>query len=126
MTTKASKIIYTLTDEAPLLATRAFLPIVRAFAAPAGIEVAESDISVAARVLGEFSDYLKVLWKEMRVAVMCGITLAAANFLKLMIIDRVSLMVSAVVCLTLVIAVFLAKIVGSMLPLAAKKFGLWF
>ncbi len=59
MTTKASKIIYTLTDEAPLLATRAFLPIVRAFAAPAGIEVAESDISVAARVLGEFSDYLK-------------------------------------------------------------------
>ena len=58
MTTKASKIIYTLTDEAPLLATRAFLPIVRAFAAPAGIEVAESDISVAARVLGEFSDYL--------------------------------------------------------------------
>ncbi|OYT91911.1 MAG: isocitrate dehydrogenase (NADP(+)) [Burkholderiales bacterium PBB3] len=59
MTTKASKIIYTLTDEAPLLATHAFLPIVRAFAAPAGIEVAESDISVAARVLGEFSDYLK-------------------------------------------------------------------
>ena len=59
MTSKASKIIYTLTDEAPLLATRAFLPVVRAFAAPAGIEVAESDISVAARVLGEFSDYLK-------------------------------------------------------------------
>ena len=59
MTTKASKIIYTLTDEAPLLATRAFLPIVRAFAAPAGIEVAECDISVAARVLGEFPDYLK-------------------------------------------------------------------
>lgn len=71
----------------------------------------------------DFSDYLKVLWKEMRVAVLCGITLAAANFLKLMIIDRVSLLVSAVVCLTLVIAVFLAKIVGSMLPLAAKKLG---
>lgn len=71
----------------------------------------------------EFSDYLKVLWKEMRVAVLCGVTLAAANFLKLMIIDRVSLLVSAVVCLTLVIAVFLAKIVGSMLPLAAKKLG---
>ena len=58
MTTKASKIIYTLTDEAPLLATRAFLPIVRAFAAPAGIEVAECDISVAARVLGEFPEFL--------------------------------------------------------------------
>lgn len=71
----------------------------------------------------EFSDYLKVLWKEMRVAVLCGITLAAANFLKLMLIDKVSLMVSAVVCLTLVIAVFLAKVVGSMLPMAAKKLG---
>lgn len=71
----------------------------------------------------EFSDYLKVLWKEMRVAVLCGLTLAAANFLKLMFIDRVSLMVSAVVCLTLIIAVFLAKVVGSMLPMAAKKLG---
>lgn len=71
----------------------------------------------------EFSDYLKVLWKEMRVALLCGITLAAANFLKLMFFDKVSLMVSAVVCLTLVIAVFLAKIVGSMLPMAAKKLG---
>lgn len=71
----------------------------------------------------EFSDYLKVLWKEMRVAVLCGLTLAAANFLKLMFIDKVSLLVSAVVCLTLVIAVFLAKVVGSMLPMAAKKLG---
>ncbi|QEL65731.1 monomeric isocitrate dehydrogenase, NADP dependent [Oryzomicrobium terrae] len=53
-----SKIIYTLTDEAPLLATCAFLPIIRTFTGPAGIEVAESDISVAARVLAEFSDYL--------------------------------------------------------------------
>src|SRR6201988_2642298 len=51
-------IIYTLTDEAPLLATYAFLPIVRAFAEPAGIEVKTSDISVAARILAEFSDYL--------------------------------------------------------------------
>lgn len=71
----------------------------------------------------EFSDYLKVLWKEIRAAVLCGVTLAAANFLKLMLIDKVSLMVSAVVCLTLVIAVLLAKIVGSMLPMAAKKLG---
>jgi len=58
MTSRKSKIIYTLTDEAPLLATHAFLPVIRAFAAPAGIEVAESDISVAARVLGEFPEYL--------------------------------------------------------------------
>ncbi|AWW47494.1 NADP-dependent isocitrate dehydrogenase [Polynucleobacter paneuropaeus] len=53
-----SKIIYTLTDEAPLLATGSFLPIIRAFTAPAGVEVAESDISVAARILAEFSDCL--------------------------------------------------------------------
>src|ERR1700758_708978 len=51
-------IIYTLTDEAPLLATYAFLPIVRAFAEPAGIEVKASDISLAARILAEFPDYL--------------------------------------------------------------------
>jgi isocitrate dehydrogenase len=58
MTTQQPTIIYTLTDEAPLLATHAFLPVVRAFTAPAGIAVTASDISVAARVLGEFPDYL--------------------------------------------------------------------
>ncbi len=58
MTAGKSKIIYTLTDEAPLLATWSFLPVVRAFTAPAGIEVAESDISVAARVLAEFPECL--------------------------------------------------------------------
>ncbi len=54
-----SKIIYTLTDEAPLLATCAFLPIVRTFTGPAGIEIEKADISVSARVLAEFSDFLK-------------------------------------------------------------------
>ncbi len=58
MTTESSKIIYTLTDEAPFLATCAFLPVIRTFAAPAGINVAECDISVAARVLGDFPEYL--------------------------------------------------------------------
>jgi isocitrate dehydrogenase len=53
-----SKIIYTLTDEAPFLATCAFLPIIRSFAKPAEIEVAESDISVAARVLASFPECL--------------------------------------------------------------------
>ncbi|MGA9676254.1 MAG: NADP-dependent isocitrate dehydrogenase [Mycobacterium sp.] len=51
-------IIYTLTDEAPMLATYAFLPIVRAFAEPAGIRIEASDISVAARILAEFPDEL--------------------------------------------------------------------
>jgi isocitrate dehydrogenase len=58
MAAKKSKIIYTLTDEAPYLATCSFLPILRTFAAPAGIDVVESDISLAARILGEFSDVL--------------------------------------------------------------------
>jgi isocitrate dehydrogenase len=58
MTDGQSKIIYTLTDEAPLLATTAFLPIVRTFTAPAGIEIEKADISVAARVLAEFPEYL--------------------------------------------------------------------
>jgi isocitrate dehydrogenase len=59
MTTGKSKIIYTLTDEAPLLATCAFLPIVRSFTAPAGIEIEKADISVSARVLAEFSEFLR-------------------------------------------------------------------
>ena len=58
MSTQQPTIIYTLTDEAPRLATASFLPIVRTFAAPAGINVTESDISVAARVLGEFPECL--------------------------------------------------------------------
>ena len=58
MSDPQSTIIYTLTDEAPRLATASLLPIVRAFAAQAGIEVAESDISVAARVLGQFPEHL--------------------------------------------------------------------
>lgn len=58
MTTNNPKIIYTLTDEAPLLATYSFLPIIQAFAKPAGIDVVTSDISVAARILAEFPDFL--------------------------------------------------------------------
>ena len=58
MSTQQPTIIYTITDEAPALATAAFLPIIRAFTAPAGIKVTTSDISVAARILGEFPEYL--------------------------------------------------------------------
>lgn len=58
MSAEQPTIIYTLTDEAPLLATHAFLPIVRAFADPAGIKVETADISLAARILAQFPDYL--------------------------------------------------------------------
>jgi isocitrate dehydrogenase len=58
MSSQQPTIIYTLTDEAPLLATSAFLPIIRTFTAPAGVNVATSDISVAARVLAAFPECL--------------------------------------------------------------------
>jgi isocitrate dehydrogenase len=58
MSTQQPTIIYTLTDEAPLLATCAFLPIIRSFTKPAGIRIEKSDISVAARVLAEFPEFL--------------------------------------------------------------------
>jgi isocitrate dehydrogenase len=53
-----STILYTLTDEAPALATYSFLPIVKAFAATAGIEVESRDISLAGRILATFPEYL--------------------------------------------------------------------
>jgi isocitrate dehydrogenase len=58
MSNQQPTIIYTLTDEAPLLATSSFLPIIRTFAAPAGVNVETSDISVAGRILGQFPEYL--------------------------------------------------------------------
>ena len=65
MSTEQPTIIYTLTDEAPLLATSAFLPIVRTFTAPAGIQIETADISVAGRILGQFPECLTA---EQRVA----------------------------------------------------------
>ena len=71
----------------------------------------------------EFGDMFRVIWKEIRVAALCGITLAAANFVKILLIDHVSVSVALVVCLTLVLAVLFAKIVGCTLPMFAQKVG---
>ncbi|MDD3414445.1 MAG: magnesium transporter [Lachnospiraceae bacterium] len=71
----------------------------------------------------EFTDIFSVLWKEIRVSIICGIALATANFVKLMIIDRVSIMIAFVVCSTLVATVFFAKVIGCSLPMLAKKIG---
>ena len=75
--------------------------------------------------LGEiaYRDVPRVVWKEIRVAVLCGGTLAAANFVKLMLLDRVGMMVSLTVCLTLVAAVLMAMLVGCLLPVGAKRIG---
>lgn len=75
--------------------------------------------------LGEitYKDTLRIIWKESRVALMCGVTLAVANFAKLMLFDRVGLSVSIVVCLTLVVAILIAKLIGCTLPVLAKRIG---
>ncbi len=75
--------------------------------------------------LGEivYRDVPRVLWKEIRVALLCGLTLAAANFVKLMVFDRVGTAVSLTVCLTLIAAVLTAMVVGCLLPVGAKKLG---
>ena len=71
----------------------------------------------------EFKDILKIMWKEFRVAILTGITLAAANFIKLLVIDKVNMSIASVVCLTLIVTIIFAKIVGCTLPLLAKKVG---
>lgn len=71
----------------------------------------------------EFKDIFRIIWKEIRVAILCGTTLAVANFAKLMLFDKVSIMIALVVCLTMIMTVFFAKIIGCTLPLFAKKLG---
>lgn len=75
--------------------------------------------------LGEitYKDIFRVVWKEIRVAFFCGLSLAAANFAKLMLIDRVGVSVALTVCLTLVFAVLVAMLVGCLLPIGAKRLG---
>ncbi|MBD5522047.1 MAG: magnesium transporter [Lachnospiraceae bacterium] len=72
----------------------------------------------------EFKDWFSVVWKEIRTAVLCGLTLAVCNFIKIMLVEQVGLQVALVVCITLFMAVIVAKIVGSTLPMLAKKIGM--
>ena len=78
----------------------------------------------------EFRDLGRVVWKEIRVSVLCGVCLAIACFAKIIVVDMlllksesVTYLVAFVVCATMAVTVFLAKIVGSTLPLLAKKLG---
>lgn len=78
-----------------------------------------------------FSDTFQIIWKELRVALLCGVCLAVANFAKMMLVDRLLLgntalspLVAAAVCGTLVCTVLCAKFVGCTLPLLAKKLAL--
>ena len=86
----------------------------------------QSSISIIRSLsLGEikYSDVPKIILKELTVAFFCGLTLAAVNFGKLMLIDRVSVPVAAVVCLTLLMVMLVANLVGSTLPILAKRLG---
>ena len=71
----------------------------------------------------QFRDILTVIWKEVRVAVLCGISLSAVSFLKLMLLDKVGMLVSLSVSLTLAVTVTIAKFIGCTLPMLAKKLG---
>ena len=75
--------------------------------------------------LGEiqYRDIPKIMFKEVSVALFCGLTLAAANFVKLLLLDQVGILVAAVVCLTLIAAVLMAMLVGCLLPIGAKRLG---
>ena len=72
----------------------------------------------------EFSDLFRVIWKEVQVAFLCGMTLAACNFLKLIYFDKTTFTVAVVVSLTMALVVLLAKVVGCMLPMIVKRIGL--
>ena len=72
----------------------------------------------------EIADYPKILWKEFRVSIVVGLVLAFINFLRIYLLERVDFIVSLTVCISLFATVVLAKVVGGMLPLIAKKFKL--
>ncbi len=105
-------------------ALTAFIPMLMNTGGNSGSQASVTIIRGIALNEIEFSDLPAVIWKESRVAVLCGITLAACNFIKVLLVDRVSVAVASVVCLTLVGNVFVAKMVGCMLPMMAKKLGL--
>lgn len=105
------------------LVLTSFIPMLMDTGGNCGSQASVSIIRSLSLEEVEFGDLFRVCFKEMRVAMMCGITLALANFAKLLVIDQVGIWVAAVVCLTLVITVFTAKIVGAVLPMLAKKIG---
>ena len=79
----------------------------------------------------EFKDLASVIWKEIRVAVLCGVSLSAVAFLKIMLVDRllmhndeVTVVIGLIVCATMALVVLVAKVIGCTLPMLADKLGL--
>ncbi len=101
----------------------AFIPMLMDTGGNAGGQASATIIRGLSLEEIEFGDMPGVMWKELRVGVLCGVTLAAANFVKMLVVDRTGAMVALVVCLTLVAAVTIAKLIGCSLPMLARKLG---
>ncbi len=107
-----------------------FIPMLMGTGGNSGAQASTAVIRSISLGDTEPEDVGRVIWKEFRVAVLCGITLAAVNFVKMLLVDRlllgnagVTLTVAAVVSLSIVFIVMFAKVVGSILPIAAEKLG---
>jgi len=101
----------------------AFIPMLMGTGGNAGGQASVTVIRGLSMGEIEYRDVTKVMWKEIRVALLCGVCLAAANFIKLIVIDRSGIMVAAVVSVTLIVVVLLAMFIGCILPVIAKRLG---
>ena len=108
----------------------AFIPMLMGTGGNSGAQASTAVIRSLSLGDTEPRDALRVVWKELRVALLCGVTLAAVNFVKMLLVDRlllgianVTVLVSVTVSLSIVFVVMFAKVVGSMLPIAAEKIG---
>ncbi|WP_130837880.1 magnesium transporter [Lachnoclostridium sp. Marseille-P6806] len=101
----------------------AYIPMLMDSGGNAGSQASVSIIRGMSLHEIEFKNFFRVLWKESRVALMCGASMAAVNFLKLLAVDRIGVELAAIVCVTLVFVIFVAKSIGCMLPMLAKRIG---
>ncbi len=101
----------------------AFIPMLMGTAGNAGGQASVTIIRGLSLDELEFGDMPKVMFKEFKVSLLCGLTLGVANFIKLLVIDRVGIPVAMVVSLTLLVVVVIAKLVGCTLPMFAQKIG---
>jgi len=108
----------------------AFIPMLMDTGGNSGSQAATTIIRGLSLGDIQFSDIARVIWKEIRVAVSCAITIGAASFVKILLIDRllfgndsISIAVAAVVCLTLIFTVIFAKFIGCIFPMLAQKIG---
>ncbi len=101
----------------------AFIPMLMDTGGNAGGQSSVSIIRALSLNQIEFKDIFKVVFKEFRVAILCSVVLGICNFIKLMLLDRVGLTVALAVCTTLCITVIIAKFIGTILPICAKKIG---